>query len=108
MARRRWYLKLGSGCAVAAGVILAVVLLVFSGSSQAAPTKAQYFAKIAAICRVYGPQLNKVPPPTDIAIPGVVVTSVSKALPILTKMTAKLHGVRPPTEIKTKVVRWLQ
>lgn len=107
MARRRWFLTLGSGCAVIAGVVVAVVLLVFSGSSQAAPTKAQYFGKIAAICRVYGPQLNKVPPPTDIAIPGVVVTSVSKALPILTKMTARLHEVRPPAELESKVARWL-
>ena len=105
---RRWYVVLGAACALIAGGIAAGVVLAFSGSSSAAPpTKKEYFARIATICRIYGPQLNKVPPPTDIAIPGVVVTSVSNALPILTAMTDRLHQVRPPAELKTKIQRWL-
>jgi hypothetical protein len=106
-SNRRFYILMGVSGAIVAGGIAVGAVLVFSGNSEAAPTKAQYFARIARICRVYGPQLNKVPPPTDIAIPGVVVTSVSGALPILSAMTAELHKVRPPAELRPKIKRWL-
>jgi len=106
-SNRRWYVLMGVGSALVAGGIAAGAVLVFSGSSPAAPTKAQYLAKVAGICRAYGPRLDKVPPPTDIAIPGVVVTSVSKALPILSAMTAALHELRPPAELRPKIERWL-
>ena len=107
MTTRRWYLGLGAACALLAGIVAAGFVLLFSSSSKAAPTKAQYFAHVAAICRVYGPKLDKVPPPTDIAIPGVVASSLGKALPILEAQAVAVHGLRPPSELRTKVERWV-
>jgi hypothetical protein len=57
------YLKIGCVCALVAAAVAAGVVLVSSGSSEAAPTKSQYFARVAAICRTYGPKLDKISPP---------------------------------------------
>ena len=71
MTRR--HLRLGVVCAaVSAAVAVAVVLVFSSGTSQAAPTKSQYFARVAAICRFYGPKLDKIPPPIDVTIPSEI------------------------------------
>jgi len=49
---RRWYAFLGATCALIAAGIAAGVVLTFSGTSAAAPTKKQYFAEVAAIWMV--------------------------------------------------------
>lgn len=105
---RRWYAALGAASATVVVAIVAVFVLVFSGSSQAAPTKEAYFARVAAICRVYGPQLDKVPSPSDIAVPGEIITSVEKALPILRAETRAVRALRPPTELRAQLTRWLE
>jgi hypothetical protein len=107
MTTRRWYLGLGAACALLAGIVAAGFVLLFSSTSRAAPTKAQYFARVAAICRVYGPKLDKVPPPTDIAIPGVVASSLGKALPILEAQAAAVDALRPPKQLQVEIERWI-
>ena len=106
MQTRRWYLVVGASCALVSGAVAAIFVLAFSGSSEAALTKAQYFARVAAVCRIFGPKLDKVPPPSDIAIPGVVVSSVEKALPILQAETRAVRAIRPPRELRKQVARW--
>jgi hypothetical protein len=107
-ARRR-YAVLGAACASAlvAGAIVAGLVLAFGGSSQAAPTKEAYFARVAAICRVYGPKLDKVPAPADIAAPGDIVSSVEKALPVLQAEARALRKLRVPDQLGAKLARWL-
>jgi len=107
MTNGRWYAVLGAACALTGAGIAAGIVLIFSGVSAAAPTKKQYFARVAAICRTYGPKLDKVPPPTDIAIPGVVASSVGKALPILEAQAAAVHALRPPAQLRAKIERWV-
>lgn len=109
MARtnRRWYLGLGAACAALSAGVAALVLAFGSGSSQAGPTRAQYLSSIAAICRKYGPQLDKIPPPTDIAIPGVVVGPVSRVLPILKAEIRAVRALRIPPEMQALLTRWL-
>ena len=80
---RRSYLWLGVACAVlAAAVAVGAVLAFGSGSSKAAPTKSEYFARVAAICRFYGPKLDKIPPPYDVTIPALITRSVTKVEPL--------------------------
>jgi len=106
---RRSYLVFGAIClllaaAVAAGVVLAFV----SGSSEAAPTKAQYFARVAAICRKYGPKLDKVPPPIDVSIPSELWESAEKVLPILRAEADDVRRLVPPRELRDKLARWIK
>ena len=58
---RRRRALLGAACAVLAAGVAATVVLVFSANSRAEPTRAQYLAQVAAICRVYGPQARQDP-----------------------------------------------
>ena len=108
MARtnRRWYLGLGAACAALAAAVAALVLVFGSGSSQAAPTKAEYFARIAAICRLYGPKLDKIPPPYDITIPALITRSVRKVEPILRAEAEAVRRLDPPRELRAQLARW--
>jgi len=105
--RRRSYLTLGAAClAVAVTVAVVIVLAVGSGSSEAAPTRSEYFARVAAICRLYGPRLDKIPPPYDITIPALITRSVTKVQPILQAEAAAMRRLEPPPELRTQVARW--
>jgi hypothetical protein len=103
---RRWYLGLGAACAALAAAVATLVLVFASGSSQAAPTKAQYFARIAAICRIYGPKLDKIPPPYDITIPALITRSVRKVEPILRAEAEAVRRLDPPPELRAQLARW--
>jgi hypothetical protein len=104
---RRPYLLLGAGCAaMAAAVAVAIVLVFGSGTSQAAPTKSEYFARVAAICRLYGPKLDKIPPPYDITIPALITRSVRKVEPILRAEAEAMRRLEPPPELRAQLARW--
>ena len=94
------------GVAVAAAGAVAVVLG-FSGNSDAAPTSAQYFARVARICDVYGPRLDRIAPPSDVTIPGEVVTPLRRVIPLLRAETAEVRALRPPKELAAAIERWL-
>ena len=103
---RRWYLGLGAACVALAAAVAALVLVFATGSSQAAPTKAEYFARIAAICRLYGPKLDKIPPPYDITIPALITRSVRKVEPILRAEAEAVRRLDPPRELRAQLARW--
>ena len=103
---RRWYLGLGAACAVLAAAAAALVLVFATESSRAAPTKAEYFARIAAICRLYGPKLDKIPPPYDITIPALITRSVRKVEPILRAEAEAVRRLDPPRELRAQLARW--
>jgi hypothetical protein len=104
---RRPYLLLAGGCAAVSAVVAVAVVLAFgSGTSHAAPTKREYFARVAAICRLYGPKLDKIPPPYDITIPALITRSVRKVEPILRAEAEAMHRLEPPRELRAQVARW--
>ena len=104
---RRPYVLLGLACAaVAVAVAAGIVLAVGTGSSKAAPTKSQYFARVAAICRLYGPKLDKIPPPYDITIPALITRSVRKVEPILRAEAEAMSRLEPPPELRAQLARW--
>jgi hypothetical protein len=107
MMRGRRQVLLWAACALAAGAIGAGLVLAFSGSSKAAPTKAEYFARVAAICAAYGPKLDRIDPPHDIAIPGEVAGPVSLALPLVVAENREVRALRPPKELAAQVEAWL-
>lgn len=104
---RRWYAFLGASCTFVAGGIGVGLVLTFSGTSAAAPTKQQYFARVAAICRVYGPKLDQIVP-ADIAEPANVIETMKRALPLIKGQTDAVRELRPPTELRAKVAQWLE
>jgi hypothetical protein len=89
-----------------AAVAVVVVLALTSGTSQAAPTKSEYFAHVAAICRFYGPKLDKVPPPIDVTIPSEITESVRKVEPILRAEAEAVRRLDPPRELRAQLAQW--
>jgi hypothetical protein len=104
---RRSYLTVGAACAVlSAAIAVAIVLAFTSGTSEAAPTKSQYFARVAAICRLYGPKLDKIRPPIDVTITAEITESVKKVEPILRAESEAVRRLKPPRELRDRLARW--
>ncbi len=103
---RRWYALLGAACALAVAGVATGIVFFSSGTSEAAPTKSQYFARVAAICRLYGPKLDKIPPPIDVTIPSEITESVRKVEPILRAESAAVRRLKPPRELRAQLARW--
>jgi hypothetical protein len=105
LTRRR--LGVGLACAtVAVGVAVLIVLIANAGSSKAAPTRAEYLSSVAAICRKYGPQLDKIPPPYDITIPALITRSVRRVEPILRAEAEAMRRLAPPRELRAQLEQW--
>lgn len=102
---RRWYAILGAASTVIAAAVAAAVVLLASGPSAAAPTKKQYLARVAAVCRVYGPKLDRIPE-ADIAEPGNIIEDVGKALPLVKAELRAVRAIPAPTELRPKLERW--
>jgi hypothetical protein len=97
----------GLACvALAVAVAVAIVLIAGSGSSKAAPTRAEYLSRVAAICRLYGPKLDKIPPPIDVSIPAEITESVRKVEPILRAEAEAVRRLEPPRELRAQLARW--
>ena len=105
MTRRN--LGVGFACAaLAVAVAVAIVLVANTGSSKAAPTRAEYLSSVAAICRFYGPKLDKIPPPIDVTIPSEITESVRKVEPILRAEAEAVRRLEPPRELREQIAQW--
>ena len=102
---RRRHVLFGVSCAAMTATVATVLVLVFSGDSKAAPTKAQYLAQVAAICRTYGPQLDKIRPP-DVAEPANVIAAIRLVLPLVKAQEREVRALRAPTELRARLARW--
>ena len=86
--------------------MLTIVLVANTGSSKAAPTRAEYLSSVAAICRFYGPKLDKIPPPIDVTIPSEITESVRKVEPILRAEAEAVRRLEPPRELREQIAQW--
>jgi hypothetical protein len=102
---RRHRALLSAVCAVAALGAATVVVLVFSASSRAEPTQEEYLAKVAAICRVYGPRLDRIRPP-DVAEPANVIAAVTRALPLVKAQEREVEALAAPPALRPRLSRW--
>ena len=98
---------LGASCAIVAAGVAALFVLFSSASSRAESTKARYFVQVAEICRVYGPQLDKIRPP-DVAEPANVIDAVERALPLITAQAREVEALEAPPELRAKLARWFR
>jgi hypothetical protein len=105
-ALRHRHALLGAAFAVMAAGVAVALFLVFSADSRAEPTRAQYLAQVAAICRVYGPQLDRIRPP-DVSGPGNVVAAITRALPLVRAQEREVRALAAPEELSTRLARWL-
>jgi hypothetical protein len=102
---RHRHVLFGAACAVLTVAVAVALVLVFSADSRAEPSRAQYFAQVAAICRVYGPQLDRIQPP-DVSGPGNVVAAVGLALPLVKAQEREVRALEAPSELSTRLAGW--
>jgi len=103
--RRRRTIVAIAAAVVTAGVVAAVIV-VTSASSHAETTRAEYLADVAAVCRVYGPRLDRIDPP-DVAEPANVIVAVDRVLPLLEAQLRRVGALEPPDALRPQVNRWL-
>jgi hypothetical protein len=103
MGRR---LVLALGLAVVAGGVAAGLVFAL-GEGSAAPTQAEYVARVNAICASYGARLDRIRPPDDPASPGAAYESMSRALPLLRQQSAESRRLKAPTALRERVERFL-
>jgi hypothetical protein len=96
---------LASACAFLTAGVAAVLVLVFSAESKAEPTRAQYLARVAAVCRVYGPRLDRIRPP-DVAEPANVIAAVVRALPLVKAQEREVRALQAPKELRASLAAW--
>ncbi|HEU0337296.1 MAG TPA: hypothetical protein VFR43_12110 [Gaiellaceae bacterium] len=87
--------------------VAVTAVLVFSASSRAEPTRAQYLQRVAAICRIYGPRLDRIRPP-DVAEPANVIDAVARALPLARAQEREVRRLEPPPELRSRLARWFR
>ncbi len=102
---RRRATLIGCVVAVAAVTIAGAIALVASPDSKAEPTRAQYFAQVAAICRVYGPKLDRIVPP-DASGTGDVVAAIRLAFPLVKAQAQEVRSLEAPRVLRTQLARW--
>ncbi|HZQ65647.1 MAG TPA: hypothetical protein VFA66_10520 [Gaiellaceae bacterium] len=104
---RRTKLLFAAAALVVGGGVAAALIVALGGSSASRLTRTEYFARVAAICRVYGPQLDRIAPPSDPAIPAQVADPVQAVLPLVKAETEEVRALQPPAELADRVARWL-
>jgi hypothetical protein len=106
-ALRRRRTIVGIAAAAAAAAVVVAVLLVTTGSSRAEPTRAEYLDAVGAVCRVYGPKLDRIVPP-DVAEPANVIDAVDRVLPLVRAQFRRVRALEPPDALRPQVSRWLE
>lgn len=94
-----------AGAAAAAGVATAAIL-VATASSSTETTRAEYLAGVAAVCRLYGPRLDRIRPP-DVAEPANVIDAVDRVLPLVEAQLRDVKALEPPDELRRRVDAWI-
>lgn len=106
MSPRR-YALVSLGAVVAAGAIAAGIGLALGagggGGHELSP--AEYRSRVSAICTRLGRELDRIPPPADIALYGEVASSVARALPVLRRLAAAIRAVPTPPQLRAGAER---
>ena len=88
-----------------AAVVAAVVALAAcGGGGETRLSHDAYVAKADAICRDIGAKQKRLAVPTST---GQIPTYVKRALPIFDDALARIHALRPPSELDARVQAWL-
>jgi hypothetical protein len=99
----RFRLIVGSSAAamIVAAVVFAVVLLTADDAHSV--TKAEYVARVNAVCRVYNVRLAKIPAPVAVGNPQAVAQSIGQALPLVVARAEKVRAIKPPRALAGQV-----
>ena len=102
MSRRAFVLTAAASLAVAAGLAIVLVILLRNGGEEKL-TKAEYIARVEAVCRDYNRRLARIPAPIAVGNPRAVAESIGRALPLVEERAAAAQAIAPPPELAARV-----
>ena len=102
MGRRGFILTAAASLVAAAALAILLVILLGDGGEEEL-TKAEYIARVEAVCRDYNRRLARIPAPVAVGNPQAVKVSIDRALPLVEERAAKARAIPPPPELATRV-----
>jgi hypothetical protein len=102
VGRRAYILTAAASLAVAAATAI-VLIIVLRDDGEAELTKAEYIARVEAVCRDYNRRLARIPAPIAVGDPQAVKVSIDRALPLVEERAARAKGIAPPPELAGRV-----
>jgi hypothetical protein len=102
VGRREYILSAAASLAVAAAVAILLITLLRDGG-EAKLTRAEYVARVDAVCRDYNRRLARIPAPVAVGNPQAVAQSIEGALPLVEERAARAKAIAPPPELAARV-----
>jgi hypothetical protein len=102
VGRREYILAAAGFLAVAAAVAILLIILRDDGDEPKL-TRAEYIARVEAVCRDYNRRLARIPAPIAVGNPQAVAASIDQALPLVKARAAKAKAIVPPPELAPRV-----
>jgi hypothetical protein len=97
-----YILAFAAPLAIAAAVAIPLIILLRDGG-DAPLTRAEYIARVGAVCREYNRRLARVPAPIAVGNPQALAQSIDRALPLVEERAAKAKAIAPPPELTDNV-----
>ena len=99
--RLRLILAAAAAATLVGGVVAGIVLLLADDAHST--TRAEYVARVNAVCRVYNAKLNRIPAPVALGNPRAVAQSIGQALPLVVERAEKVRAIEPPDALAPQV-----
>jgi hypothetical protein len=103
MGRRGYILTAAASLAGAAALAILLVIFLRDDNGEAELTRAEYIARVEAVCRDYNRRLARIPAPVAVGNPQAVAESIDQALPLVQERAARAKAITPPPELATRV-----
>jgi hypothetical protein len=98
VGRRKYILTGAASLAVGAAVAIPLVILLRDGGEETL-TRAEYIARVDAVCRVYNRRLARIPAPVAVGNPQALAQSIDRALPLVEERADRARAIAPPPEL---------
>jgi hypothetical protein len=103
VGRRGYILTAAASLAGAAAVAILLVIFLRDDDGEAELTRAEYIARVEAVCRDYNRRLARIPAPVAGGNPQAVAESIDQALPLVEERAARAKAITPPPELANRV-----
>jgi hypothetical protein len=103
MGRRGYILTAAASLAGAAALAILLVIFLRDDGGEEELTRAEYIARVEAVCRDYNRRLARIPAPVAVGNPQAVAQSIDRALPLVEERAARAKAIAPPPELAARV-----
>jgi hypothetical protein len=100
---RREYILAAAGLLAAAAAVTILLIVLLDDGDEPKLTRAEYLARVEAVCRDYNRRLARIPAPIAVGNPQAVAASIDQALPLVEARAAKAKAITPPPELAPRV-----